>query len=143
LVTLFLPDTNACSQFLRGKDRPFVARWLEVGSQVRLSAIVYAELQFGVAKLANDETKTGGTKIRQWRRVSNLIESLPFERFTAEDGVAYGRLRAYLERRGETIGPYDLLIAAQALRLRATLVTNIVREFIRVPNLKFEDWQSG
>jgi tRNA(fMet)-specific endonuclease VapC len=143
LVTLFLPDTNACSRFVRGQDETFVARWLDVGPMVRLSAIVYAELQFGVAKLANDETKTGEMKLRQWRRVSRLMESLPFERFTDDDGVAYGRLRAYLERRGETIGPYDLLIAAQALRLGATLVTNNIREFNRVPNLKFEDWQSG
>src|SRR6266536_1869205 len=101
---MFLPDTNACSRFLRGRDDTFVARWVQAAPTIQLSAIVFAELQYGVAKLANDDTKTGELKLRQWRRVSSMLERLPFVRFTSEDGITYGRLRAYLERRGEIIG---------------------------------------
>jgi tRNA(fMet)-specific endonuclease VapC len=60
--------------------------------------------------------------------------------FEEEDAVIAGDLRAELERAGTPIGPYDLLIAAQALRSGSTLVTANVREFRRVPGLAVEDW---
>lgn len=54
-----------------------------------------------------------------------------------------GKLRQYLAKRGQMIGPYDLLIAAQALRLDRTLVTGNVREFSRVPGLRWVDWTAA
>lgn len=51
-----------------------------------------------------------------------------------------GRTRAALEAAGASIGPYDVLIAGQALRHEATLVTANVSEFARVPSLRWEDW---
>lgn len=138
---LFLPDTNACSRFLRGQDQALVSRWLPVAPAIRLSAIVFAELQYGVAKLTQKLDADPSVKIRQWRRVESLVLSLPFEPFNQADAVTFGRLRTHLERTGEIIGPYDLLIAAQALRLGATVVTHNLREFSRVPGLKIEDWQ--
>lgn len=60
--------------------------------------------------------------------------------FGAEDAEAAGALRAQLERAGTPIGPYDLLIAAHARRLWATLVTANVGEFSRVPGLTVENW---
>jgi len=142
-VTIYLPDTNACVRFLRGRDAALIDRWLEAAPALRLSAIVVAELHYGVARVANRPDAPGTFKTREWRRVNNLISRLPFERFNDSDAVEFGRLRARLERRGETIGPYDLLIAAQALRLNATIVTHNVREFQRVPGLKIEDWQQA
>ena len=138
---IYLPDTNACVQFLRGRDEALVSRWLEEAPSLRLSAIVVAELHYGVAKLALMEVPAAA-KTREGRRVEQLVGSLPCERFTEADAVAYGRLRARLERQGAPVGPSDLLIAAQALRLRAVLVTHNTAEFARVPDLKIEDWQA-
>ena len=69
--------------------------------------------------------------------LSNYIEVRPFDKFAA---VIYGDIRSDLERRGEIIGAYDLLIAAQALSLNLILVTNNEREFSRVQGLKIENW---
>jgi tRNA(fMet)-specific endonuclease VapC len=128
---MFLPDTNACSNFMRGHSA-LVTRWLDAAPSVRLSAIVIAELEHGAVKAGS---------ARQRARLDELVATLPNESFSAADAIRFGKLRTELERRGEIIGPYDLLIAAQALRLGATVVTHNVREFERVPGLKVEDWQ--
>ncbi|MEY2879478.1 MAG: hypothetical protein RLZZ15_1858 [Verrucomicrobiota bacterium] len=129
---MFLPDTNACSHFMRGHPA-LVARWLVAAPAVRLSAIVIGELEYGAVKAGS---------ARQRARLDELVRTLPNESFTFADAARFGKLRSDLERRGEIIGPYDLLIAAQALRLGATVVTHNVREFARVPGLRVEDWQA-
>lgn len=65
------------------------------------------------------------------------IDVIPFE---AEDAAHAGEIRAHLESKGTPIGPYDYLIAAQARRRAATLVTLNMREFSRVPGLMVTDW---
>jgi tRNA(fMet)-specific endonuclease VapC len=107
----------------------------EIGEhrRVGLSAISLAELEFGL--------HAGG---RHEEKLPALQQALlPFERF-AFDPVHcvrhYGRIRAALEKTGKPIGPLDLLIAAQALALNATLITHNTREFRRVPDLNLEDW---
>jgi tRNA(fMet)-specific endonuclease VapC len=57
--------------------------------------------------------------------------------------VRYGKIRTLLESKGETIGPLDMLIAAHALSLDLTIISNNIKEFARVPNLKCEDWVSN
>ncbi len=133
-MALYLPDTNAISRHLRGDDRHLSARFAAEFSQLILSAIVLAELEFGAAKSGIARHRT---------RLDGLLASLPIEPFTQSDSVTYGRLRALLQRRGEMIGALDALIAAQALRLGATVVTHNVREFSRIPGLKIENWQSA
>ena len=130
---LFLPDTNACSQFMRGHPQ-LIETWIKTAPQIRLSALVVAELEFGATKSASS---------KQQRRVTELVSRLPFEPFSREDTLAYAKLRTHLERRGEVIGSIDMLIAAQALRLGATIVTHNVAEFKRVPKLKIVDWQTS
>jgi len=103
------------------------------GWRIGLSAISLAELEFGLRACGRYETK---------RPVLQQV-LLPFERFPFDpvDSVHhYGHIRATLESAGQTIGPLDLLIAAHALALEATLVTHNTREFKRVPNLKIDDW---
>jgi tRNA(fMet)-specific endonuclease VapC len=65
------------------------------------------------------------------------LEIMPWNSAAAEE---YGRLRVYLEKKGTPIGNMDLLIAAHALSEKCVLVTNNLREFKRVPHLKYEDW---
>lgn len=104
-----------------------------LGSTLAISAIVLFELRYGVAKSARPE--------RNAQRIADFlagpIEVLPFE---PEDADEAGEIRATLERAGTPIGPYGVLVAAQARRRQALLVTANAREFIRVPRLKFEDW---
>jgi tRNA(fMet)-specific endonuclease VapC len=89
-------------------------------------------LEYGVAKSNFPE-----------RNKLALIKFLtPFEILSFSDTAAavYGRVRSDLEKSGQIIGPYDLLIRAQALSGKLTLVTNNVREFQRIPGLAIENW---
>lgn len=131
---IYLPDTNALSAYMRGANAALVARTQEafLRNELRLSVIVLAEREFGVLK-------GGGAALR--KRLQALEELLPVEPFTREDARRYATIRLHLEARGQSIGPYDTLIAAQALRLKATLVTRNTREFSRVPELRVENWE--
>ena len=104
-------------------------------SRLRLSALVVAEREFGIIHHAS------GRRFR--REFDELVSTVPIESFTREDAGIYAHLRSTLEKRGQGIGPIDTLIAAQALRLGATIVTHNVREFSRVPGLHYEDWQAA
>lgn len=103
------------------------------GHRIGISAISMAELEFGLRASGRHEEKR-----------SALQQALqPFEHFAFDpvDCVHhYGHIRAALEKSVKTIGPLDLLIAAHALALNATLITHNTREFHRVPDLQVEDW---
>ena len=127
----YLLDTNVVIQTLndpRGSTARSVLshRVEELGT----SSIVLYELAFGAYKSARPETN-----LATLERVSFEVLS-----FDAEDGRESGKLREYLRAQGRPIGPYDLLIAGQALRRGLTVVTGNLREFARVPGLRCEDW---
>ena len=130
-------DTNAAIALLN--ERPVEARAKfdaarAAGTPIALSMIVYHELMYGAAhseKRHENEEK-----------IALLISScrlalLPFDEADAREAAA---IRAHLRRQGTPIGPYDLLIAAQARRAGAVLVTANGREFARVPGLIVTDW---
>ncbi|MEJ0043490.1 MAG: type II toxin-antitoxin system VapC family toxin [Rhizomicrobium sp.] len=108
---------------------------LRRGSAVAISSIVLFELWFGAAKSGRwaDNAKIIGDFLEGQTCV------LAFDEDIAQSA---GEIRATLKTAGTPIGPYDLLIAAHAVRLGATLVTANVREFSRVPGLKLEDWSA-
>jgi tRNA(fMet)-specific endonuclease VapC len=129
-------DTNAVIALLNERTSPVLARIevaIGVGTPLAISSIVLFELRYGAAKSARPE--------RNVQRIVDFlagpIDVLPFEPADAEEA---GDIRAALERAGTPIGPYDILVAAQARRRDALLVTANAREFARVPRLKFEDW---
>jgi tRNA(fMet)-specific endonuclease VapC len=129
-------DTNAIIAVLNSPNSPARMRIdaaIGSGAILATSSIVLFELWYGAAKSARPE--------RNARRVADFlagpIEVLPFEFGDAQEA---GDIRAALERAGTPVGPYDVLIAAQARRRDALLVTANGREFGRVPRLKFEDW---
>lgn len=130
---IYLPDTNAISAYLRGSNPAFTARFQADFIHARLSVIVVAEREFGFVH--------GPASGRQHQRFHELLSLLPVEPFTRQDAATYAKIRSVLEKRGRGIGPLDTLIAAQALRLDAAVVTHNLREFQRVPGLKVEDWQ--
>ena len=132
-------DTNAVITALNDRSSP-VRRKIEAaitsGETLAISSIVLFELRYGAVKSARPE--------RNLQRIADFlagpIEILPFEPADAEEA---GDIRAALEQAGTPIGPYDVLLAGQARRHDALLVTANEREFARVPRLKFEDWASA
>jgi tRNA(fMet)-specific endonuclease VapC len=106
------------------------------GLSVALSVIVLFELRFGAANSRRPDAN---------RRALDefLEEGFDILAFDRDDAAEAGAIRAHLRALGKPIGPYDILIAAQARRRRASLVTNNVREFERVPGLLVVDWASG
>jgi tRNA(fMet)-specific endonuclease VapC len=133
---MFCLDTNVVI-FAINQRRPEIAERLDreiaLGTPIFVPAIVLFELEYGCAK---------STRPEQSRRALEIFLSAGFDQpaFDTEDARASGEIRALLESRGEPIGPYDTLIAAQARRRGATLVTLNRREFERVPGLSVEDW---
>lgn len=130
---IYLPDTNAISAYLRGDHPVLVAKMQEHFEGLRLSVIVLAEREFGVTK---------GTNALARLKLAELARVLPVETFIRDDCTYYAAIRHDLEARGLGIGPMDTLIAAQALRLGATMVTRNVGEFRRVRGLHVENWQA-
>jgi tRNA(fMet)-specific endonuclease VapC len=129
----YLLDTNICV-FLKSKRYPQLEARLRKTRKrdVAVSAVTEAELKYGAYKSSDPA--------RNMTAVDALLATitvLPFESSAAD---AYGQVRAALEKSGQIIGPYDLMIASQAIAHRLTIVTNNVREFSRVPGLAVEDW---
>jgi tRNA(fMet)-specific endonuclease VapC len=128
----FLLDTNILSDLMRNPGGLVAKQTARVGEQsVCTSIIVLAEVRFGIAKRRSRRLAA------QLVAILAGIEVFPFE---APADEIYGALRADLERSGSPIGANDTLIAAQALSLGMTLVTDNEREFARVPGLRIENW---
>ena len=129
----YLLDTNICIHIIRHKSAKIIHHLtaLTVG-EVGLPAIVVAELQYGVQKSADPQ--------RNQHALTQFLMPLVIVEFDQLAAIHYGLIRIDLERRGQPIGPLDLLIAAQALSQKLTLVTNNTREFSRVTQLQLEDW---
>ena len=130
-------DTNVAIALLNEQTPRVRARFdaaRTAGTPVGLSIIVYYELMYGAA--ASKRRKGNEDKIALFIS-SGGIALLPFD---VADAIEAADIRAYLKRTAKPIGPYDLLIAAQARRAGTTLVTANIREFSRVPGLTVMDW---
>ena len=131
-LPLYSLDTNILSDLVRHPQGVVAKKIAVVGeNEICISIIVAAELRFGAAK-------------RNSARLSNQVETIlaamlvvPFDVPTDRE---YAKLRQLLESSGNSIGPNNLLIAAQARANGQILVTNSVREFTRVPSLQVENW---
>ena len=136
---MFLLDTNAIIAVLTERV-PAVARRFETEvsreTPLLLSTIVLHELRYGIAKSA---------KRAQSEALLDGFLELPIEivEFGPDDATHAGDIRAYLAAQGTPIGPYDVLIAAQARCRNAVLVSANRREFDRVPGLIVTDWAAG
>ena len=128
----FLLDTNILSDLVRHPRGKIFERISQVGEQaVCTSIVVAAELRYGATK------KNSPRLTAQLEAVLGAIEVLALE---APVDVAYGVLRAILEKKGQPIGANDLLIAAHAVTLDLTIVTDNDREFSRIDDLRVENW---
>lgn len=131
-----LLDTNICIYLIRQRSQQVLRKFeeFEVG-EIGVSAITVSELRYGVEKSTQTE--------RNRAALERFLLPLEAVSFGLEATVSYGRIRTTLEKQGKPIGPLDTLIAAHALSLGTTLVTNNTREFERVPSLQVEDWTAS
>jgi tRNA(fMet)-specific endonuclease VapC len=128
----YLLDANAVIALLNdAASRPAQRARREKPSDVAISAIVAHELFYGAFKS------------RRTTQNVALVDALQFAvlEFDGEDARQAGEVRAFLAAKGTPIGPYDVLIAGQALARDMILVTHNKDEFGRVPGLRIEDWQ--
>lgn len=132
---MFCLDTNIVIGIINGRAPAAEARFREtVGrAPLMLSAVVMFELRYGYAK----SDRRSRMEVILATFLAPGIEVLPFD---ADDAAEAGGIRTALEAQGAPIGPYDILIAAQARRRGAALVTLNRREFERVPGLIVTDW---
>jgi tRNA(fMet)-specific endonuclease VapC len=135
-MTTYLLDTNACIALINGTQAGVRRRFQRAAARnsvMLVSSIVAFELWYGVGKSQRKESNTQ-------RLEAFLAGPLEWTPFDEDDARAAGNVRAELEAAGTPIGAYDVLLAGQARRRGATLVTSNAREFGRVKGLKWEDW---
>ncbi len=129
----YILDTNICIYIIKKKPTIVLKRFedLTIGT-VAISSVTLAELQYGIMKSSNP--------IKNQQALDKFLTPLEILNFNDLAAVAYGKIRAELEKKGSPIGPLDTLIASHAMSLNMTLVTNNEKEFERIPNLKIENW---
>ncbi len=130
---MYLLDTNICI-YIINKHPEHVVQHVKTlqPHQIKLSAISMAELEYGASKSKNREMNRNA--------LMHFASAFDIVAFNDDDAEVFGLIRAALEKRGSIIGPYDLQIAAQAISRKLILVTNNIKEFERVENLKLENW---
>lgn len=133
-MPLFMLDTNMCIYLMKNQPEQVARRFAQcyVGDVV-MSAITYAELEYGVTVSKNSA--------RERRNLAALVDDIPVVSFDAAAATAYGPVReATRDRKKDQL---DKLIAANAVALNVTLVTNNERDFVVYPGLKIENWLNG
>ncbi len=129
---MILLDTNTCIYIIDNRPPNVLERFRKYkAGEVGISSIAASELTYGVAK-------SGSVKNR--KALDMFLAPLKVLPFDSQCLWFYADLRASLEKKGLTIGAMDTLIAAHALSIDGTLVTNNLKEFARVPKLKLENW---
>jgi tRNA(fMet)-specific endonuclease VapC len=130
----YLLDTNICIYVINESPERVLRRFEQYPvSEFGISSITHAELQYGVAKSRQ--------RVQNQKALDEFLLPLTILPFHGREVAArYGEIRAFLEASGKTLGPLDTLIAAHALALNLTIISNNIKEFSRIPELKYENW---
>ncbi len=130
----YLLDTNICIYIINEKPEKVLRKFEQYPVyEFGISSITHAELQYGVEKSKNKNTNQDA--------LDEFLLPLTILPFHGRILVTcYGEIRASLGSKGKTIGPLDMLIAAHALSLDLTIISNNIKEFSRIPDLKCENW---
>jgi len=132
---IWLLDTDTIGHLINGtRGSDHVKRRLSGRSpgELRLSAITWVEIRYGI--------EAGDVSIARKETLEDFLALFQVDDFPATAADDYAEIRVALERKGTKIGSYDLLIAAHARHINATLVTGNEREFRRVPGLSVQNW---
>jgi tRNA(fMet)-specific endonuclease VapC len=127
----YMLDTNMCIYLMKNQPKEVAERFSQcyVGDVV-ISAITYAELEYGVAMSANPE--------KERLNLASLVEDIKVVPFDKVAGIGYGPIR--VATRESKQDHLDKLIAAHAVSLNVTIVTNNLKDFARFPNVVLENW---
>ena len=130
----YLLDTNICIYIINEKPEKVLRKFERYPvHEFAISSITHAELQYGIEKSLNKKTNQDA--------LDEFLLPLTILPFHGKRLVeCYGAIRVSLESKGKTIGPLDMLIAAHALSLDLTVISNNIKEFARIPNLKCQNW---
>ena len=129
----YLLDTNICIYLIKRKPPEVLQRFLQLQpGSVFISSVTTSELYYGAQKSQKVQTNL--------EALNNFLLPFRIVDYDESSSFLYGELRADLEKRGQPIGPLDMMIAAHALSLDVPLVTNNTKEFERVKGLKLENW---
>jgi tRNA(fMet)-specific endonuclease VapC len=130
----YLLDTNICIYIINEKPEKVLRKFEQYPvHEFGISSVTHAELQYGVEKSKNKNANQDA--------LDEFLLPLTILPFHGKRLVTcYGEIRVSLESKGKTIGPLDMLIAAHALSLDLTIISNNIEEFKRIPNLKCENW---
>ena len=132
----YLLDTCVLSDFACGEAGTLVKLKEASPSEISVSAISVMEVEYGLSL----DAKRAETLAPVMRAILGAVRILPYG---PEDARASASVRATLEKKGQPIGAYDVLIAGTALSRGLVLVTSNVREFGRVAALRVENWRKG
>ena len=129
----YLIDTNICIYIMNNRPVDVIKKFKQLNlGEIGVSTITVSELQYGVSKSTYRKENQ--------RRLDEFLSPLEILTYNEIAARTYGDIRFQLEKRGESIGPLDLLIAAHALSQNIILVTNNDKEFKRIKNLEVENW---
>ena len=129
----YMLDTNICIYAIKHKPEKVFQKLQEVEPEdVCVSSVTYAELVHGVEKSAAVDKNRLALFV--------LLANIEILNFDVDVADCYGKIRADLEKKGTPIGPLDMMIAGHAMSMGYTVVTNNVKEFSGVPNLKIDNW---
>jgi len=126
-------DTNMCIYIIKKRPLGLLEKFNSIPrNRLCISVVTYAELQYGIER-------SSSKKMNQ-TIIHDFVSHLAVLSWDMEAARQYGKIRSNLEKGGTPIGNMDLLIAAHALSQKCTIVSNNLREFKRVKNLKCENW---
>ena len=130
---MYLLDTNICIYAIKKKHESLLYILKEKsGEGLFISSLTIAELEFGVQN--SQQVERNRLALLKFLSYFNILD------FARSDAIEYGKIKTGLRKKGQLIGPIDLLLAGQAVNREMTLVTNNLKEFSRVQGLKVEDW---
>lgn len=129
---MYVLDTNTLIYFFKGMGNVASNLLASPPSEIGIPSIVVYELGVGIAKSTSPEKRTA--------QLGNLLSIVEMLSFGLHEANIAAQIRSSLERQGNSIGPYDILIAATALANKATLVTHNTREFEKIDQLEITDW---
>ena len=130
---MYLFDTNICIYAINGRHPKLTEKIFKVSpDEILISAVTVSELEYGASK------SNWGERTRQIMHA--FLANFEILNFTEKDACVLGQNRAFLERSGQTIGIMDLMIGSQAVSNDLICVTHNTKEFIRIPDIRLEDW---
>ncbi|TGN17906.1 type II toxin-antitoxin system tRNA(fMet)-specific endonuclease VapC [Leptospira idonii] len=132
-MSQYLLDTNICIYIINKKPETVLKKFKKISlDNIFISSITEFELRYGVEKSQRHE--------QNLRLLEDFLGYLNIISFDGSDSNVAANIRTRLEKKGEVIGPYDLLIASQAIARELILVTNNEKEFKRIKEIQLENW---